>query len=188
MSLPITATAQPNEATPRRRGCFWAPAAPWMPQMNTATQRCTGQPATAMPRRCSCCWTRAPPWTPHKQTARQFCTAQLREATPRWCSCCWARAPPSAPVAIQLWLWQLSLAAPSWCGCCWARATQSTPAADAVSVGGNASLVLAAMLGKTEVVRLLLGASIDPQVALAAAVRRGHHDIAQLLRDAGATD
>jgi hypothetical protein len=38
------------------------------------------------------------------------------------------------------------------------------------------------------VVQLLLGAGADPQSSLVAAVGEGHHEIAQLLRDAGAVD
>jgi ankyrin repeat protein len=62
-------------------------------------------------------------------------------------------------------------------------------AVDASTADGETPLLYAAGQGHTEVVRLLLGAGADPQPSsLAAAVQRGHHKIAQLLRDAGAAD
>jgi ankyrin repeat protein len=61
-------------------------------------------------------------------------------------------------------------------------------AIDAVSVIGWTVLHWANYHGHAEVVRMLLAAGADPQAALALAVQRGNHEIAQLLRDAGAAD
>jgi ankyrin repeat protein len=61
-------------------------------------------------------------------------------------------------------------------------------AVNAMSATGFTALHRAAGKGRTEVVRLLLGAGADPQPSLALAVQQGHQEIAQLLRDAGAAD
>jgi hypothetical protein len=52
----------------------------------------------------------------------------------------------------------------------------------------STALHYAAHYGHAEVVRLILGAGADPHSSLALALDRGHHEIAQLLRDAGAAD
>jgi cytohesin len=61
-------------------------------------------------------------------------------------------------------------------------------AVDAANENGETALHCAARQGYAKAVRLLLNAGADPQPSLAAAVQRGHHGIAQLLRDAGAAD